>query len=141
MKKLALSDQESVPYEEEIIDWDLRLTATCADDPQRMMRFLSGAVVACGGWVLARSMPGSDTAEISFEFARSASVEMYSVLIATGLDLSREAHVKITELCLCTKNLIATRAYDIVRIRLLVFAAPLNPERKNKNDGQSIKIA
>jgi hypothetical protein len=141
MKKLALSEKESVPYEEEIVEWDLRLTATCADDPQRMMRFLSGAVVACGGWVLSRSMPGSDTAEINFEFARSASVEMYSVLIATGLELSREAHVTITQLCLCTKNLIATKAFDIVRMRLLVFAAPLNPERKNEKDGPTAKTA
>jgi hypothetical protein len=97
-----------------------------------MMRFLSGAVLACGGWVLSRSMPGSDTAEISFEFARAASVEVYSVLIATGLELSREAHVKITELCLCTKNLIATKAFDVARVRLLVFASPPPSERGNE---------
>lgn len=113
-----------VTHEDEILDWDLQLTATCADDPQRVMRFLSGAVLTCGGWVLSRSVPGSDTAEINFEFARAASVEVYSMLIATGLELTRDAHIKITELCQCTKDLMATKAFEIARVRLLVLVSP-----------------
>jgi hypothetical protein len=119
---------------DEFVDWDLRLTATCADDPQRVTRFLTGAVLACGGWVLSRSMPGSDTAEISFEFARASSVEVYTMLIAAGLELSRDAHVRITELCQCTKNLIATKALDVARVRLLIFSAPL--EQQEDEDEQ-----
>jgi hypothetical protein len=119
---------------EEFVDWDLRLTATCADDPQRLMRFLTGAVLSCGGWVLSRSMPGSDTAEISFEFARNATLEIYSTLIAAGLELSREAHVSMTELCQCTKDLLATKALDVARIRLLVLSAPI--EIKTGNEEQ-----
>jgi hypothetical protein len=108
---------------EEPVDWDLRLTATCAEDPQRLMRFLTGAVLSCGGWVLSRSLPGSDTVEISFEFARGVSLEIYSMLISAGLELSRDAHISMTELCQCTKNL-AAKALDVARIRLLVLAAP-----------------
>lgn len=110
---------------EEIIDWDLRLTAACADDPQRVMRFLSGAILSCGGWVLSRSMPESDTVEMSFEFARSVSLEIYSVLIAAGLELSRNAHIRMTELCQCTKDLLATKGFDVARVRLMVLTAPL----------------
>jgi hypothetical protein len=123
----------SVIEADELVEWDLRLTASCADDPQRVLRFLTGAVLACGGWVLSRSLPGSDTVEMSFEFARAASLEVYSVLIATGLELSREAHISMTELCQCTKNLLATKAFDVARVRLLVFASSL------ENKGSSNK--
>jgi len=127
------SDHVGVFEADEIIEWDLRLTATCADDPQRLLRFLTGAVLSCGGWVLSRSLPGSDTVEMSFEFARAASLEIYSVLIATGLELSREAHISMTELCQCTKNLLATKAFEVARIRLLVIANPLeNKSGTNK---------
>jgi hypothetical protein len=116
---------------EELVDWDLRLAATCADDPQRIMRYLTGAVLSCGGWVLSRSMPGSDTVEISFEFARAVSLEIYSVLIAAGVELSRDAHINMTELCQCTRNLLATKGFDVARVRLLILAAPIdNKDRK-----------
>jgi len=129
---LARSDQVSVLDTEELVGWDLRLTATCADDPQRLLRFLTGAVLGCGGWVLSRSLPGSDTVEMSFEFARAVSLEIYSVLIAAGLELSREAHISMTELCQCTKDLMPAKAFDVARIRLLVIATPLeNKGSKN----------
>ena len=127
------SDQVSVLDSEELVEWDLWLTATCADDPQRILRLLTGAVLTCGGWVLSRSMPGSDTVEMSFEFARAVSLEVYSVLIGAGLELSREAHISMTELCQCTKDLIKTKAFDVVRVRLLVLAAPLENKGSNRN--------
>ncbi|HVW76268.1 MAG TPA: hypothetical protein VHB45_01555 [Alloacidobacterium sp.] len=114
---------------EDFVDWDLRLTATSADDPQRLLRFLTGAVLTCGGWVLSRSLPGSDTVEMSFEFARAVSLEIYSVLISAGLELSRDAHISMTELCQCTKNLLATKGFDVARVRLLIQAVSL--EGKN----------
>lgn len=114
---------------EEFVDWDLKLTATSGDDPQRLLRFLTGAVLSCGGWVLSRSMPGSDTVEMSFEFARAVSLEVYSVLISAGLELSRDAHISMTELCQCTKNLLATKGFDVARVRLLIQAVSL--EGKN----------
>jgi hypothetical protein len=120
------SDHVDVVNIEELVDWDLRLTATCPEDPQRVMRFLTGAVLSCGGWVLSRSMAGSDTVEISFEFARAVSLEIYSVLIAAGLELSRDAHMSLTELYQCTRNLMPAKAFDVARVRLLVLTAPLD---------------
>jgi hypothetical protein len=120
------SDHVDVLNIEELVDWDLRLTATSPEDPQRVMRFLTGAVLSCGGWVLSRSMAGSDTVEISFEFARAVSLEIYSVLIAAGLELSRDAHMSLTELYQCTRNLMPAKAFDVARVRLLVLTAPLD---------------
>ncbi|HMD20371.1 MAG TPA: hypothetical protein VKH40_08620 [Alloacidobacterium sp.] len=127
------SDQVPVLDTEELVDWDLRLTATCADDLQRILRFLTGAVLGCGGWVLSRSLPGSDTVEMSFEFARAVSVEIYTVLIAAGLELSRDAHISMTELCQCTKDLMASKAYDVARVRLLVLTVPAENKGSKEN--------
>jgi len=131
--RFYLPDEVSVLDTDELVEWDLRLTAACAEGPQRTLRFLTGAVLACGGWVLSRSLPGSDTAEMSFEFARAISLEIYSVLIAAGLELSCDAHFSMTELCQCTKDLLPTKGHDIARIRLLVFAAPVENKGSKNN--------
>ncbi len=39
-----------------------------------------------------------------FEFERQACVDIYSVLIAAGLELSQSGHIRFTELCQCTRN-------------------------------------
>jgi hypothetical protein len=101
--------------------WSLRLTAVSADEPERLVRFLTGALLACGGWVLTRSTQGNQAAELDFEFARASCVEIYAVLIAAGLELSRDSHLQMAELCHCTKNLIASKAFDIARADLVVY--------------------
>lgn len=101
--------------------WSLRLTALSADDPERLVRYLTGALLACGGWVLTRTTQGKEAAELDFEFARAACVDIYSVLIAAGLELSRDSHVQMAELCHCTKNLIESRAFEIARADLVVY--------------------
>ncbi len=134
------SDHVDVVNIEELVDWDLRLTATSPEDPQRVMRFLTGAVLSCGGWVLSRSMAGSDTVEISFEFARAVSLEIYSVLIAAGLELSRDAHMSLTELYQCTRNLMPAKAFDVARVRLLVLTAPLD-QKDRSSTHSSVELA
>jgi hypothetical protein len=103
--------------------WSLKLTAVSADEPERLVRYLTGALLACGGWVLTRSTQGSQAAELDFEFARACCVEIYSVLVATGLELSRGSHLQLAELCHCTKNLIESRAFEIARVDLVVYSA------------------
>lgn len=101
--------------------WSLKLTALSADEPERLVRFLTGALLSCGGWVLTRTTQGDQAAELDFEFARASCVEIYSVLIAAGLELSRESHIQMADLCHCTKNLIESRAFDIARADLVVY--------------------
>jgi hypothetical protein len=105
---------------EEFPGWMLRLSALCAGDPARTVRTLTTALLACGGWVLTRSHEKGAFA-IDFEFARAACVEVYAVLIGCGLELSRDSHLRMAELCHCTKNLIETRAFEIARIDLVVY--------------------
>lgn len=116
--------------------WMLRLTALSADDPARTVRVLTGALLACGGWVLTRTNE-KGVAALDFEFARAACVEVYAVLIGCGLELSRDSHLKMAELCHCTKNLIETRAFDIARIDLVVY----NNRSQNAGDDPSMMLS
>lgn len=113
----------------------LRLSALCAGDPARTVRTLTGALLACGGWVLTRSHEKGAFA-IDFEFARAACVEVYAVLIGCGLELSRESHLRMAELCHCTKNLIETRAFEIARIDLVVY----NNRSQSAGDDPSMSL-
>src|SRR5271165_6515869 len=121
----AQSDQTGVRdgYESEADGsegWMLRLTALSREEPERMVRLLTGALLACGGWVLTRTQE-KGIAALDFEFARAACVEIYAVLIGCGLELSRDSHLRMAELCHCTKNLIESRAFDIARVDLIVY--------------------
>jgi hypothetical protein len=116
--------------------WLLRLTALCAGDPARTVRTLTGALLACGGWVLTRTHEKGAFA-LDFEFARAACVEVYAVLIGCGLELSRQSHLRMAELCHCTKNLIETRAFEIVRINLVVYCGHL----QSAGDDHSIVLS
>lgn len=109
--------------------WSLKLTALSADEPERLVRFLTGALLSCGGWVLTRSTQGDQAAELDFEFARATCVEIYAVLIASGLELSRDSHLQMANLCHCTKNLIESRAFEIARVDLVVYRSGLKTGR------------
>ena len=52
------------------------------------------------------SRGANDTGMVSmlFEFERQACVDMYTLLIAAGLELSQSGHIRFTELCQCTRS-------------------------------------
>jgi hypothetical protein len=111
------------------VDWNLLLVASSPNGPERVLNFLAGGVAACGGWVLSKSSSGETCAEIDFEFPRANCVEVYSVLLATGVTLSQEAHLQLTELCQCTMHLFASRGFHLVRLHLTVYThAEVSPE-------------
>jgi hypothetical protein len=90
--------------------WSLKLTALSADEPERLVHYLTGALLACGGWVLTRTTQGNQAAELDFEFAR-------------------DSHLQMADLCHCTKNLIESRAFDIARADLVVYHSTSSPHR------------
>ncbi len=103
--------------------WDLTLTGVCTEDAPRTVRFLTGAVMACGGCVLSRRFDGGEAAAIEFEFVRAGCVEMYSVLIAAGLELSAQSHRTLAALCQCTRETLEATGADPVRVELTVREA------------------
>ena len=100
--------------------WELNLTALCAEDAARTVRFLTGAVMACGGFVLSRRFDANESAAIEFEFVRATCVEMYSVLIASGLELTAQSHLIMSSLCQCTRETLEATAGDPVRVDLMI---------------------
>ncbi|HEX3662880.1 MAG TPA: hypothetical protein VHU89_15705 [Acidobacteriaceae bacterium] len=108
--------------------WELNLIALAAEDAPRTVRFLTGAIMACGGDVLSRRFEAGGAAAIEFEFVRAICVEMYSVLIATGLELSVESHLALACLCQCTRETLESTAGDPVRAQLFIQPAPATPK-------------
>jgi hypothetical protein len=85
------------------IPWALQMRAISSEEPGRLIKTVTGAILGCGGWVLSRSATDTGLLDILFEFERNACVDIYAILIASGLELSRAAHLQFTELCQCTK--------------------------------------
>jgi hypothetical protein len=104
--------------------WALELTAVSAVDPSQLVRVVTGAILGCGGWVLTRSTTDSGRVTILFEFERQACVEIYTVLIASGIELSRSGHLRMTELCHCTRNQLAECGTEIASIELEIQTTP-----------------
>jgi hypothetical protein len=112
------------PLQTSAIPWALQMRAISREDPGRTVKTLTGAVLACGGWVLSRSASDAGLIEILFEFERRSCLEIYSILIAAGLELSQAAHVRFTELCQCTRMVRKDCQEEIVSIDLEIQTSP-----------------
>jgi hypothetical protein len=82
----------------------MQMKAVSIEEPARLVKTLTGAILGSGGWVLSRGANDRGTVSMLFEFERQACVDIYSVLIAAGLELSQSGHIRFTELCQCTRN-------------------------------------
>jgi hypothetical protein len=98
---------------------NLALTASCAD-VARLIRFLTGAIMACGGEMLSRRFDPHGVAELEVEFSRIVCVEIYCILIAAGLELDRDSHLQVTAFCHCTRELSSEMRDEPARLVLRV---------------------
>jgi len=92
------------PLQTMTIPWAMQMKAISVEEPSRLVQSLTGAILGCGGWVLSRGANDTGTVNMLFEFERQACVEIYSVMIAAGLELSQSGHIRFTELCQCTRS-------------------------------------
>jgi hypothetical protein len=105
--------------------WALQMRATTMEEPARLIQTLTGAILGCGGWVLSRGANDSGTIHMLFEFERQSCVDMYTVLIAAGLELSHLAHMRFTELCQCTRSHFEDCGEEIVSVDLEIHRYPI----------------
>jgi hypothetical protein len=112
---------KSSKKEANTMPWSLRLCALSGVEPCRLLRFLSATIFANGGWILSRTHSDIGV-EMSFEFERSGAVEIYTALVAAGLELSQDSHHSLTELCHCTRNLARPVVGETVGVELEVLA-------------------
>lgn len=86
------------------IPWAMQMKAVSTEDPSRLVQSLTGAILGCGGWVLSRGTNETGRVNMLFEFERHACVDIYTLLIAAGVELSQIGHFRLTELCQCTRS-------------------------------------
>jgi len=80
---------------------------------------LTSAFADCGGWILDRKTLSPTTMEFRLEIQLRAAVDLYSSILASGLELTRAGHLGLTHLCTCRKNLAAPSDLgQVVTIRL-----------------------
>jgi hypothetical protein len=91
----------------------LYLTALIAEDQATVVPRLAANIPDCGGWIRSRSYFDRGTARFVFEFPRDICVEIYSVLVSAGLQLTADSHAFLTELCRCTPHLFGPPLRDL----------------------------
>ncbi len=106
------------------IPWALEMKAVSVEEPSRLVKMLTGGILGCGGWVLSRGASDSGVVSMLFEFERQACLDIYSVLIAAGLELNHNGHVRFTELCQCTRSHQQECATEIASVDLEVQTLP-----------------
>jgi hypothetical protein len=107
------------------IPWAMEMKAVSIEEPARLVQSLTGAILASGGWVLSRGANDSGTVTMLFEFERQACVEIYSLLIAAGLELSQNGHIRFTELCQCTRSQQMDCGAEIASVDLEIQTFPV----------------
>jgi hypothetical protein len=100
------------------IPWAMQMKAVSVEEPSRLVQTLTGAILGCGGWVLSRGANDTGLINMLFEFERQDCVDVYSVLIASGLELSKNGHIRFTELCPCTRNNTSSCGEEIASVDL-----------------------
>jgi hypothetical protein len=104
--------------------WALEMKAVSQVEPSRLVCSLTGAILGCGGWVLSRGASDTGMVNMLFEFERNVCVDIYSVLIAAGIELSQHGHLRFTELCQCTRNQGRECGAEIASVDLEVQTLP-----------------
>jgi hypothetical protein len=107
------------------IPWAMQMKAVSAEEPSRLVQTLTGAILGCGGWVLCRGVNDSGMVTMLFEFERQACIDIYSVMIAAGLELSQNGHIRFTELCQCTRSQLQECGTEIASIDLEIQTFPV----------------
>jgi hypothetical protein len=104
-------------------EWDMSLKALSSGDLRSECDFACAALRACGGRLLSCCTGSCGFAALTFDFPRSACVEIYFVLAMCGLALTGESHRRMIDLCQCTRALLAPVAEGRVRVELAIESA------------------
>jgi hypothetical protein len=112
--------------------WAMQMKAISVEEPSRLVQTLTGAILGCGGWVLSRGANDTGTVTMLFEFERQSCVDIYSVMIAAGLELSQSGHIRFTELCQCTRSHQQECGAEIASIDLEIQTFPVETMRGSR---------
>ena len=117
--------QLSVQENSSSTPWVMQMKAVSVEEPLRLVRSLTGAILGYGGWVLSRGANENGLINMLIEFERHTCVDIYTVFIASGLELSPSGHLRFTELCQCTRSNTTACGAEIATIDLEVQTSPV----------------
>lgn len=69
------------------------------EDHRQIVPALLDAVAACGGWVLEQRALSPTMTELCLEVQLRSVFELYSGFVASGVELTRDSHTRMTGLC------------------------------------------
>jgi hypothetical protein len=106
----------------------IQLRGRSLDDRQEIVPVLLDTMAGCGCWLLDRRELPPNTTQLNFELQLRSVFELYSGLLACGLDLSRDSHIRMKSLCMVRDhNPHRARRRRILTIRLeLVFSTDVD---------------
>ena len=87
------------------------------NDRFQILMSLTDSLTDSGAWITDRSTVSATTTELRFDIKLSAVLDLYTALVATGLELTRAAHFAMTDLWTCYNNL-SMRVSEVISIRL-----------------------
>jgi hypothetical protein len=91
------------------------------DDHRTIVPALLETMAACGCWILDQRALSSTQTELRFEIQLRSVFELYSGLMAAGVELSRDSHVRLISLCtLRGHNPRHARRRRVITVRLEV---------------------
>lgn len=116
------------------IPWALQMKAVSIEEPSRLVQSLTGAILGCGGWVLSRGATDTGLVNMLFEFERRSCVDIYSILVGAGLELSQTGHIRFTELCQCTRCHPRDCGAEIASVDLEIQTFPMEAVQRAEAD-------
>ena len=69
------------------------------EDHQELLPGLIETMNTCGCWLLEQRTLSTTATELNFELQLRSVFELYSTLLASGIDLSRDSHLRMKSLC------------------------------------------
>ncbi len=95
MKSVSAAMPEPLPAESLIVE----LRGHSYADHRQVVPSLLDAVAACGCWVLEQRATSPTMTELRLEVQLRSVFELYSSLIAAGVELTRDSHTRMSGLC------------------------------------------
>jgi hypothetical protein len=97
----------------------LDLQGFCYQEREGIMPALNLACTDSGGWILDRTSHTGNIVEFNIEIQLGGIVELYANFVANGVELTRAAHIQLTDLCNCRHYSERTEnQHQIVSLRL-----------------------
>ncbi len=82
----------------------VEIQAFTYEDRHALLPALTAGLGRCGGWILDRRTLSATQLEFRVEIQLRAALDLYGTLIEQGVELTRAAHERLTDLCARRKH-------------------------------------